>query len=171
VEDRTALDAMEAELVSDSLVYRYDPEASPDGLRGSEGTLSLCAFVYVDALARAGRTDLARLVPEKMRPYANHLGLYSEEIDLTGRAFALDAMLQGSRRDGDVDLGAAERVLSTVGGGACGAQLVRCSAGGVQSPVRAGCWGQYKRRLTLKLPAGAGSQLRSRSGPGLWCWT
>ncbi|MER7953702.1 glycoside hydrolase family 15 protein [Streptomyces sp. NPDC096030] len=82
---KTSLDAMERELVSDSLVYRYNPEASPDGLRGSEGTFSLCTFMYVDALARAGRTDMARLVLEKMLTYANHLGLYSEEIDLTGR--------------------------------------------------------------------------------------
>ncbi|MFG2267834.1 glycoside hydrolase family 15 protein [Streptomyces sp. NPDC048720] len=81
----SALDAMERELVSDSLVYRYNPEASPDGLRGSEGTFSLCTFMYVDALARAGRTTRARLVFEKMMGYANHLGLYSEEIDPTGR--------------------------------------------------------------------------------------
>ncbi|PRH79846.1 glucoamylase [Streptomyces solincola] len=81
----TTLDAMERDLVSDSLVYRYDPQASPDGLRGSEGTFSLCTFMYVDALARAGRTDRARLVLEKMMGYANHLGLYSEEIDPTGR--------------------------------------------------------------------------------------
>ncbi|MFD7438922.1 glycoside hydrolase family 15 protein [Streptomyces sp. NPDC059861] len=81
----STLDAMEDELVSDSLVYRYNPEASPDGLRGSEGTFSLCTFMYVDALARAGRTEQARLVFEKMLGYANHLGLYSEEIDPTGR--------------------------------------------------------------------------------------
>jgi GH15 family glucan-1,4-alpha-glucosidase len=81
----STLEAMDRELVSDSLVYRYDPEASPDGLRGSEGTFSLCTFMYVDALARAGRIDQARLVLEKMLTYANHLGLYSEEIDLTGR--------------------------------------------------------------------------------------
>lgn len=81
----TTLHAMERELVSDSLVYRYNPEASPDGLRGSEGTFSLCTFLYVDALARAGRLDRARLVLEKMLGYANHLGLYSEEIDPTGR--------------------------------------------------------------------------------------
>ncbi|MEU6147893.1 glycoside hydrolase family 15 protein [Streptomyces sp. NPDC047081] len=81
----STLDAIERELVSDSLVYRYNPEASPDGLRGSEGTFSLCTFMYVDALARAGRTDKARLVFEKMMGYANHLGLYSEEIDPTGR--------------------------------------------------------------------------------------
>ncbi len=72
------------ELVTDSLVYRYDPAASPDGLRGSEGTFSLCTFWYVDALARAGRLDEARLTFEKMLTYANHLGLYSEEIALTG---------------------------------------------------------------------------------------
>ena len=60
------------------------PSASPDGLRGSEGTFSLCTFAYVDALARAGRLDEARLTFEKMLTYANHVGLYSEEIALTG---------------------------------------------------------------------------------------
>ena len=80
----STLTAMDDELVSDSLVYRYNPSASPDGLRGSEGTFSLCTFWYVDALARAGRLDDARLVFEKMLTYANHLGLYSEEIGLTG---------------------------------------------------------------------------------------
>ncbi|HEY0806114.1 MAG TPA: glycoside hydrolase family 15 protein, partial [Pseudonocardiaceae bacterium] len=78
------LDAMDAELVTDSLVYRYDPATSPDGLRGSEGTFSLCTFAYVTALARAGRLGAARQVFEKMLTYANHLGLYSEEIALTG---------------------------------------------------------------------------------------
>jgi GH15 family glucan-1,4-alpha-glucosidase len=78
------LDAMDTELVSDSLVYRYNPSASPDGLAGGEGTFSLCTFWYVDALARAGRLDEAQLVFEKMHTYANHLGLYSEEIGLTG---------------------------------------------------------------------------------------
>jgi GH15 family glucan-1,4-alpha-glucosidase len=78
------LDAMDDELVTDSLVYRYDPQASPDGLRGSEGTFSLCTFAYVDALARAGRLAQARQAFEKMFTYANHLGLYSEEIALTG---------------------------------------------------------------------------------------
>jgi len=80
----STLDAMDGELVTDSLVYRYDPEASPDGLRGSEGTFSLCTFSYVDALARAGRLERARLIFEKMLTYANHVGLYSEEIALTG---------------------------------------------------------------------------------------
>jgi len=80
----STLRAMDKELVSDSLVYRYDPTASPDGLRGSEGTFSICTFWYVDALARSGRLEDARLTLEKMSTYANHLGLYSEEIGLTG---------------------------------------------------------------------------------------
>jgi pentatricopeptide repeat protein len=80
----STLAAMEEELVTDSLMYRYDPAASPDGLRGSEGTFSLCTFAYVDSLARAGQLDKARVVFEKMLTYANHLGLYSEEIALTG---------------------------------------------------------------------------------------
>ena len=80
----STLEAMDEELVTDSLVYRYDPAASPDGLAGDEGTFSLCTFNYVDALARAGRLDEARLTFDKMQTYANHLGLYSEEIGLTG---------------------------------------------------------------------------------------
>ena len=80
----STLEAMDEELVTDSLVYRYDPDASPDGLRGSEGTFSLCSFAYVDALTRAGRIDDARTAFEKMLTYANHVGLYSEEIALTG---------------------------------------------------------------------------------------
>ena len=76
--------AMDSTLVEDSLVYRYDPKASPDGLRGSEGTFSLCTGWYVDALTLSGRLDDARLVFEKMLTYGNHLGLFSEEIGITG---------------------------------------------------------------------------------------
>ena len=80
----STLAAMDDELVTDSLVYRYDPAASPDGLRGDEGTFSLCSFAYVVALAGAGRFDDARKAFEKMLTYGNHVGLYSEEIALTG---------------------------------------------------------------------------------------
>ncbi|HEY6480907.1 MAG TPA: glycoside hydrolase family 15 protein [Streptosporangiaceae bacterium] len=80
----STLDAINRELVSDSLVYRYNPSASPDGLRGQEGTFSLCTFWYVDALARSGRLEEAQLTFEKMHTYANHVGLYSEEIGMTG---------------------------------------------------------------------------------------
>jgi GH15 family glucan-1,4-alpha-glucosidase len=76
----STLDRMTEELVSDTLVYRYNVRASPDGLEGDEGTFSICSFWYVEALARAGRLDRARIAFEKMLTYANHLGLFSEEI-------------------------------------------------------------------------------------------
>ena len=81
---RSTLRAVDETLVSDGLVFRYDPSASPDGLSGTEGTFSLCSFWYVDALARSGRLGDARTAFEKMLTYANHLGLYSEEIGSTG---------------------------------------------------------------------------------------
>jgi GH15 family glucan-1,4-alpha-glucosidase len=80
----STLDAISHELVTDTLVHRYNPNASPDGLEGREGTFSICSFWYVEALTRAGRLDEARLAFEKMLTYANHLGLYSEEIGPTG---------------------------------------------------------------------------------------
>jgi GH15 family glucan-1,4-alpha-glucosidase len=81
----STLDALAAGLVSDSLVYRYDPQASPDGLRGAEGTFSACSFWYVEVLTRAGRLEEARLAFEKMLTYANHLGLYAEQISRAGQ--------------------------------------------------------------------------------------
>jgi GH15 family glucan-1,4-alpha-glucosidase len=80
----STLDAITDELVSDSLVFRYDVELAPDGLAGKEGTLSICSFWYVEALTRAGRLDQARVALERMFTYANHLGLYAEQIGPTG---------------------------------------------------------------------------------------
>ncbi|GAB3991148.1 glycoside hydrolase family 15 protein [Nocardioides marmoraquaticus] len=80
----STLRAVEEHLVSDTLVFRYDVSASPDGLDGNEGTFSLCSFWYVEALTRAGRLSDARLALEKMFTYANHLGLYAEQIGLAG---------------------------------------------------------------------------------------
>jgi GH15 family glucan-1,4-alpha-glucosidase len=121
------LDAMDHELVSDSLVYRYNPSASPDGLQGHEGTFSLCTFWYVDALARSGRLAEAGLVFEKMLTYANHLGLYSEEIGITGeqlgnfpQAFSHLSLINAAiNLDYQMDHGAGdvEPVLARAGGG------------------------------------------------------
>jgi GH15 family glucan-1,4-alpha-glucosidase len=80
----STLDAVGERLVVDSLVFRYDPEQAPDGLGGREGTFSLCSFWWVEALVRAGEIERARLSLEKMFTYANHLGLYAEQIGLTG---------------------------------------------------------------------------------------
>ncbi|MFP2927976.1 glycoside hydrolase family 15 protein [Pyxidicoccus sp. 3LG] len=78
-------------LVSDGLVYRYDVDASLDGIMGSEGTFNLCSFWLVEAMTRASvvRTDLleeARLTFERMLGYANHVGLYAEQTGLSGEA-------------------------------------------------------------------------------------
>ncbi|MGQ4808092.1 Trehalase [Candidatus Entotheonellaceae bacterium PAL068K] len=82
----STLDATMHELVSDSLVYRYNVEKTADGLCGEEGTFSICTFWLVEALTRAGRIDEARLIFEKMLGYANHLGLYAEEIGPRGES-------------------------------------------------------------------------------------
>jgi GH15 family glucan-1,4-alpha-glucosidase len=81
----STLARIEKELVSDSLVYRYRPQlAAPDGMISHEGTFSMCTFWYVECLSRAGQLEKARLFFEKMLGYANHLGLYSEQLGFEG---------------------------------------------------------------------------------------
>ena len=77
----STLRAIEQDLVSDSLVYRYRLDDDyTDGLTGQEGTFSMCSFWYVECLARMGDLHKARFFFEKMLGYANHLGLYGEEL-------------------------------------------------------------------------------------------
>ncbi len=86
-------------LVSDSLVFRYDMRQTADGIcddlhcgvDSNEGTFNMCTFWLVEALTRAGRAlpamlDEARLMFERMIGYANHVGLYAEEIGPNGEA-------------------------------------------------------------------------------------
>lgn len=79
-------------LVSDGLVYRFDPTAlCGDGVEGEEGTFNMCSFWLVEALTRAGRTnparlEQARLLFERMLGYSNHLGLYAEQTGGRGEA-------------------------------------------------------------------------------------
>ena len=76
-----------AELVSDSLVHRYEiGKGAGDGMTGSEGTFNMCTFWLVEALTRGGYLEEARYIFEKMLTYANHLGLYAEEIGPNGEA-------------------------------------------------------------------------------------
>ena len=73
----------------------------------------MCAFWYIECLARANRIEEARLLFDKMIGYANHVGLYAEELAPDGRhlgnfpqafthlalisaAVALDRKLSGS---------------------------------------------------------------------------
>ena len=79
------LKAIEEELVVDTLVYRYKTEGNWDGLSGTEGAFTACSFWFIESLARAGDLQKARLLFEKMLGYANHLGLYSEELGRSGQ--------------------------------------------------------------------------------------
>jgi len=82
----STLQQIDQRLVEDSLVYRYQGEQGADsGFSGQEGTFSICSFWYVECLARCGDLDQARLYFEKTLSYANHLGLYAEEIGLEGQ--------------------------------------------------------------------------------------
>lgn len=76
---------IEKELITDSLVYRYQISGEDnDGFMEKEGTFSMCSFWYIECLAKIGKLDTAILHFEKMLGYANHLGLYSEQISMKG---------------------------------------------------------------------------------------
>jgi GH15 family glucan-1,4-alpha-glucosidase len=82
----STMKAIEERLVEDTLVRRYETERTHvDGLPGGEGSFTACSFWYVECLARAGQLEKAQLLFEKLLGYANHLGLYSEELGPDGR--------------------------------------------------------------------------------------
>jgi len=77
----STMQAIEKRLIEDTLVRRYEGEKTHvDGLPGGEGSFTACSFWYVECLARAGKLEKAQLLFEKLIGYANHLGLYSEEL-------------------------------------------------------------------------------------------
>jgi len=80
----STLKAVGEQLVDDSLVFRYSTEHGTDGLSGGEGTFNMCSFWYVECLARSGDVAQARFLFEKMLGYANHLGLFAEELGPAG---------------------------------------------------------------------------------------
>lgn len=80
----STLKRIESDLVSDFLVYRYRQQEDLDGLKGAEGTFSMCTFWYVECLSASGELAKARLNFEKMLGYANHLGLYAEMLGIQG---------------------------------------------------------------------------------------
>lgn len=81
----STLAAVDRVLVEDSLVHRYRiGAAAPDGLPGKEGTFSMCTFWFAECLARAGDAARGRFIFEKMLGYANHVGLYAEELGAEG---------------------------------------------------------------------------------------
>jgi GH15 family glucan-1,4-alpha-glucosidase len=80
----STLKAVGDQLRDDSLIYRYSSETEVDGVLGGEGTFNMCSFWYVECLARAGDVKQARFLFEKMLGYANHVGLFSEELGPAG---------------------------------------------------------------------------------------
>lgn len=77
--------AIDEKLRSDVLVYRYrETNDEVDGLKGREGTFTICSFWFVECLALCGEVERAKENFEKMLGYSNHLGLYSEEIGMKG---------------------------------------------------------------------------------------
>lgn len=78
------LQCIEDRLVDDFLVYRYRDQGDMDGLKGHEGTFSMCTFWLIECLSMAGELNKARLCFEKMLGYANHLGLYAEQLGFSG---------------------------------------------------------------------------------------
>jgi GH15 family glucan-1,4-alpha-glucosidase len=82
------IERIQRELMHEPHVYRYHVDAAADdGLKGVEGTFSICSFWLVEALTRAGKLEEARQNLDQMLTYANHLGLYSEEVGPLGEAW------------------------------------------------------------------------------------
>ena len=78
-------------------------KGASDGLAGEEGTFSMCTFWLVECLTRAGRLNEARLIFEKMLSYANHVGLYAEEVGPSGCSHeqfcnSVDASVKGGKK-------------------------------------------------------------------------
>ena len=63
------------------LFYRY---VHQDDFGKPEATFLVCAFWYVDALACVGRVDDAIRTLDGILKYANHLGIFSEDVGLDG---------------------------------------------------------------------------------------
>ncbi len=79
----STMKAMDKALVEDSLVYRYGrDDPSHDGT--ADGTFCMCTFWFAECLAKGGDLPRARFVFEKMLGYANHVGLYAEQLGPAG---------------------------------------------------------------------------------------
>jgi GH15 family glucan-1,4-alpha-glucosidase len=80
----STLRVIEENLSTDVLIYRYNNQGDLDGLSGEEGTFNMCSFWFIEVLAKNKEVDKALEYFEKMTGYANHLGLFSEQIGKRG---------------------------------------------------------------------------------------
>ena len=82
---KSTMKAIARDLVEDSLVRRYQiRDGEADGFNEGEGTFTICSFWYAECLSRGGDLQQARFVFEKVLGYANHLGLFAEQIGPSG---------------------------------------------------------------------------------------
>jgi GH15 family glucan-1,4-alpha-glucosidase len=77
---RATTERIATELSTDGFVYRYVTDGV-DGLSGDEATFAICSFWLVECLARAGETERARELFERLLGFCNDVGLLAEEID------------------------------------------------------------------------------------------
>jgi GH15 family glucan-1,4-alpha-glucosidase len=75
---RATIRATLRELTRDGMLYRYTGD---DGIEGGEGIFGICSFWLADALILSGEIEHGERVFRRMLRQANHLGLYSEELD------------------------------------------------------------------------------------------
>ena len=80
---RQNLDAIERELADGTLVWRYLPEETDDGMEGQqEGAFTLLSFWLVGNLIYSGQVDRGfDYFHEIITTQANHLGLFAEMFD------------------------------------------------------------------------------------------
>jgi GH15 family glucan-1,4-alpha-glucosidase len=78
---RRTIEAIEAHLVADGFVMRYDTTGTDDGLPPGEGAFLACSFWLVDCLMLLERHDDARKLFARLLALRNDLGLLAEEYD------------------------------------------------------------------------------------------
>jgi GH15 family glucan-1,4-alpha-glucosidase len=76
--------AVEQDLLRDGLVLRYRTQSGVDGLPGDEHPFLACSFWLVTAYAKAGMTQQATTLMDRLVGLPNDLGLLSEEYDPVG---------------------------------------------------------------------------------------
>ena len=82
---RGTVSAIEAGLVRDGLVLRYDTTTSVDGLAGGEGVFLACSFWLADNYILQDRYDDARHLFQRLLALRSDLGLLAEEYDLKAK--------------------------------------------------------------------------------------
>ncbi len=74
----STVQATEAELCEDGLMYRYK---NSDDFGKPTSSFTICTFWLIDSLYKIGEKKKAKKMFDQLLSYSNHLGLFSEDID------------------------------------------------------------------------------------------